>query len=314
MAETICRALRDGSLAGEHATALTIKDSIPSPFGFDAFTHFLASLSSNICAGKSQSQGIVLIAFTKSPSFYFDLLKSRGIDASSSSKWLRILDCYSDPLGWKDGVKMVGPSKARFSVAIDSVTVMLRHAALSCRSAFILDVHLGGRLCFLCLLVDPSDLHEARTIAVLEYMSSMFASLEPMTVTAKEQRNDSEKFHVEQAGIKFSVNSFTNDIVSQSLLPKVQFNLQLSEKERSDRENVVLPFEHQEMGKTTEIYDGRRSLSNYATDLSTTSASISEKRHSEANIDGKGEIYYLRDSDDEETPDSDEDPDDDLDI
>ncbi|KAI3976564.1 hypothetical protein MKX01_008422 [Papaver californicum] len=108
-------------------------------------------------------------------------------------------------------------------------------------------------------------------------MSSMVASLEPMTVAAKEQRSDSEsifslkqysrkgkfhlrlkrrngrvkvlseEFHVEQAGIKFAVYSLTNDIVSQSLLPKVQFNLQLSEKERSDRENFVLPFEHQGM-------------------------------------------------------------------
>ncbi|KAI3946451.1 hypothetical protein MKX01_017667 [Papaver californicum] len=373
MAETICRTLRDGSLSGEHAPALTIKDSITSPFGFDAFTHFLCSLSSNICAAKSQSQGIVLIAFTKSPSFYFDLLKSRGIDASSSSKWLRILDCYSDPLGWKDedsvsrlssaetlcknvrdldglfsevfrlGKEMIGPSKARFSVAIDSVTVMLRHAALSCVSGLINNLRSHDYVSCVFWLIH-SDLHEARTIAVLEYMSSMVASLEPMTVAAKEQRSDSEsifslnqysrkgkfhlrlkrrngrvkvlseEFHVEQAGIKFAVYSLTNDIVSQSLLPKVQFNLQLSEKERSDKENVVLPFEHQEMGKTTEIYDGRRSLTNYGTDLSTTSASITEKRHSEANIVGKGEIHYLRDSDDEETPDSDEDPDDDLDI
>ncbi|MCL7045972.1 hypothetical protein MKW94_013190 [Papaver nudicaule] len=373
MAETICRALRDGSLAGEHAPALTIKDSIPSPFGFDAFTHFLCSLSSNILAAKSQSQGIVLIAFTKSPSFYYDLLKSRGIDASSTSKWLRILDCYSDPLGWRDGVgvngisstetvcknvrdldglfseilrlgkEMVGSSKARFSVAIDSITVMLRHAALSCVSGLINNLRSHDNVSCVFWLIH-SDLHEVRTIAVLEYMSSMVASLEPMNVAAKEQRSDSEsifslkqysrkgkfhlrlkrrngrvkvmseEFHVEQAGIKFAVYSVTNEIVSQSLIPKVQFNLQLSEKERSDRENVVLPFEHQEIGKTSEIYDGRRSLSGYATDLITTSASVAEKRHSEADIVGKGEIHYLRDSDDEEMPDSDEDPDDDLDI
>ncbi|OVA04968.1 Elongator complex protein 5 [Macleaya cordata] len=374
MAETICRALRDGVLAGEHAPALTIKDSIPSPFGFDAFTHFLCSLSSNIVAGKSQSQGLVLVAFTKSPSFYFDLLKRRGIDVSSSNKWFRILDCYSDPLGWKDGVRvspqssssickdvrnldllfssvlelgkgMVGQGKVRFSVAIDSVTVMLRHASLSCVAGLINNLRSHEQVSCVFWLIH-SDLHEVKTIAVLEYMSSMVASLEPMTLSVNGQRSNSgslfsleqysrkgkfhlrlkrrngrvkvmcEEFDVEQAGIKFIVGSSANEIVNQSLLPKVvQFNLQLSEKERSDRENVVLPFEHQGNGKTVEIYDGRRSLSESTTDLTTTSVSFTEKLHTEeADQVGKGEIHYVRDSDDDELPDSDEDPDDDLDI
>lgn len=56
MAETICRALRDGGLEGEHAPALTIKDSLVSPFGFDVFTHVLAQLSNYVLAGKSQSR------------------------------------------------------------------------------------------------------------------------------------------------------------------------------------------------------------------------------------------------------------------
>jgi hypothetical protein len=30
------------------------------------------------------------------------LLKQKGIVVSSSSKWIRILDCYTDPLGWID--------------------------------------------------------------------------------------------------------------------------------------------------------------------------------------------------------------------
>ena len=35
------------------------------------------------------------------------------------------------------------------------------------------------------------------------------------------------------------------------LVQQVQFNLELSEKERTDRANVVLPFEHQ--GKIDEL-------------------------------------------------------------
>ncbi|KAF6137372.1 hypothetical protein GIB67_036409 [Kingdonia uniflora] len=105
MAEWVCRALGDGSLEGEHALALTIKDFISSAFGFDAFTHVFCSMVSNIIAGKSQARGVVLAVFDKSPSFYVNLLKSRGLGVASLDKWIRILDCYSDPLGWKDGSK-----------------------------------------------------------------------------------------------------------------------------------------------------------------------------------------------------------------
>ena len=58
MAESICRALRDGALQGELAPALTIKESIASPFGFHVFTHLLTQLSTNILAAKSQSRSV----------------------------------------------------------------------------------------------------------------------------------------------------------------------------------------------------------------------------------------------------------------
>nr|GEV02368.1 elongator complex protein 5 [Tanacetum cinerariifolium] len=51
--------------------------------------------------------------------------------------------------------------------------------------------------------------------------------------------------------------------IAQSLVPKVQFNLQLSSKEKSDRAKVLLPCEHQETGKSIQIYDGRKSLNTY---------------------------------------------------
>lgn len=68
--------------------------------------------------------------------------------------------------------------------------------------------------------------------------------------------------------------------------------------------SVALNF-HPGTGKTIEIYDGRKSLKENQVDTQKTSV---EKVDS-----GKGEIIYFRDSDDE-MPDSDEDPDDDLDI
>lgn len=63
-------------------------------------------------------------------------------------------------------------------------------------------------------------------------------------------------------------------------------------------------------GKPIEIYDGRQSLNESSTE--TTNSSSAEKVQTNQDP-GKGEIIYFRDSDDER-PDSDEDPDDDLDI
>ncbi|KAK3017085.1 hypothetical protein RJ639_007659, partial [Escallonia herrerae] len=88
MAESVCRALRDGALNGEHAPVLGIKDSGDSPFGLAVFSHALTQLASNVLAGKSQSRGIVLVALSRSPAFYVELLKTRGIDVASLSKWL----------------------------------------------------------------------------------------------------------------------------------------------------------------------------------------------------------------------------------
>lgn len=377
MAELICRALRDGALDGEHAPALTIKDSIDSPFGPHVFNHVLAQLSTNILAAKSQSQGLVLVASSQSPSFYFDLLKSRGIDVASFHKWFRVLDCYTDPLGWKVrlmacgsissrspeasntvrlcmdvrnldnlssfimelGRELVGQGKGRFSVAIDSASEMIRHASISSVAALLINLRSHDQVsCAFWLL--HSDLHDVRVTAALEYMSSMLGSVEPMNRPANVQIGNSEnlsllewnsnkgKFHVrlkrrngrvrlmseefciEQSSMKFTAVSSEDGIISQGLVPKVQFNLQLSEKERIERAKVVLPFEHQGTGKPIEIYDGRQSLNESTTE--THNSSSAEKVQTNQDP-GKGEIIYFRDSDDE-MPDSDEDPDDDLDI
>ncbi|ESW14203.1 hypothetical protein PHAVU_008G261300 [Phaseolus vulgaris] len=372
MADSICRTLRDGALEGELAPTLTIKDSLASPFAFHVFSHILLQLSSHVIAQKSQSQGIVIVALSRSPSFYAALLNMNGVDVAASNKWIHILDCYTDPLGWKDktrksvnatdcspqislpttsfktvkdvdklfsvitelGRGLVGENKARFCVAIDSLSVLLRHASLQSVAGLLSDLRGHDQVSNIFGLLH-SDLHEERAVAALEYMSSMVASVDPYHHSADGQKGflgDSfsqqnltkgkfnvrskrrngrvrvtcEELKVEPGGISFASVSSVDGTAIAGLLPKVQFNLQLSEKERIDRSNVVLPFEHQGNGRPIQIYDGRRSL---------------EESNSEANpiSSGKkedsamGEIIYFRDSDDE-MPDSDEDPDDDLDI
>ncbi|MED6181059.1 hypothetical protein PIB30_015976 [Stylosanthes scabra] len=370
MAESVCRSLRDGALEGELAPTLTIKDSLASPFGFNVFSHILVQLSSQIVAGKSQSQGIMIVALSRSPSSYIDLLKTSGVDVESSKKWIHILDCYTDPLGWKDkrrksgditdpsnqilssyktvkdvnklfsvicdlGRGLVGESKSRFCVAIDSLSELLRHSSVQSVASLLSNLRSHEQIsCIFGLL--HSDLHEERAVAVVEYTSSMVASVDPFhhsvdgqgsylgnssrqnltkgkfNVRCKRRngrvRVTCEEFRVEPSGISFApVSSVDGAAVAVAgLIPKVQFNLQLSEKERVDRSRVVLPFEHQGNGKPIQIYDGRRSLEDSKNEATPISGGKKEDS-------GRGEIIYYRDSDDEML-DSDEDPDDDLDI
>ncbi|WVY90421.1 hypothetical protein V8G54_035935 [Vigna mungo] len=423
--------LRDGALQGELAPTLTIKDSLASPFAFHVFSHILLQLSSHVIAQKSQSQGIVIVALSRSPSSYAALLNMNGVDVASSNKWIHILDCYTDPLGWKDKTRksvnatdcspqisiatssfktvkdvdklfsvitelgraagLVGENKARFCVAIDSLSELLRHASLQSVAGLLSDLRSHDQISNIFGLLH-SDLHEERTVAVLEYMSSMVASVDPyhsadgqkgclgdsfsqqnltkgkFNVRSKRRngrvRVTCEEFKVESGGISFASVSSVDGTAIAGLLPKmemillcyvhvtrsknqstnnlfeirtqhseivsirndeldiktedgksiwtincknkVQFNLQLSEKERVDRSNVVLPFEHQGNGKPIQIYDGRRSLEESNSEANPISSSKKEDS-------AMGEIIYFRDSDDE-MPDSDEDPDDDLDI
>ncbi|XWS75473.1 hypothetical protein CRYUN_Cryun01aG0091600 [Craigia yunnanensis] len=348
MAESICRALRDGALEGEQAAALTIKDSIASPFGFHVSAHVLSQLCSFIFAGKSQSRGLVIVSFSRSPSFYLELLNKIRIDVVSSEKRIQILDCYSDPLGWKFrlietgnftarsreasissttnvfkdvkrmdklynsiievGRGLIGGEKIRFCVAIDLVDEMLRHASMSSVAGLLSNLRSHDQISSIFWLLH-SDVHEARFTAVLEYLSSMVASLEPLHQPENGQRGDLENFssikYNSQKG-KFHVRfKWRNGRVRVM----VQFSLQLSEKERIDRANVVLPFEFQGNGKPIQIYNGRRSLAD-----SKHERPVVAMEKVQTNEDcGRGEIIYFRDSNDE-MPDSDEDPDDDLDI
>lgn len=368
MAEATCRVLRDGALEGELVPALTIKDSILSPLAFHVIDHVLSQLSSFILAGKSQSRGLVIVAFARSPSYYIQLLKTGGIDGVSLDKWVRVLDCFTDPLGWKLRLKesgqidsspdssfgvtvfrdvrnlekllssilelgkgIFGQGKDRFCIAIDSVTELLRDVPLSSVAGLLSNIRCHAQVSS-AFWVLHSDIHDTSTNAALEYMSSIVASVEGTTQLKGGQqglleqnlrkaklrvrlkrRNGrvrlmSEEVHVEHSGISFKSISSEEEAMAHTLVPKVHFNLELSEKEQIDRSKVVLPFEHQETDRANQIYDGRRSLmegqNGIATDAEKSGVTVNPSR---------GEIVYLRDSDDER-PDSDEDPDDDLDI
>ncbi|KAL2897043.1 Elongator complex protein 5 [Bienertia sinuspersici] len=343
MAESTCRVLRDGALEGELAPALTIKDSILTPLSFHVFDYVLSQLSSYVLAGKSQSSGMVIVALTRSPSYYVNMLNSGGIDGVSMDKWHVLLqklkgcgqigscpDSSSGVTVFRDvrnleklfsavlelGKGIVGQGKDRFCIAIDSVTELLRDVPLSSLAGLLSNLRSHERVSSLFWLLH-SDIHNTSTNAAVEYMSSIVASVESTAQLKSGQqglflleqnlrkaklrmrlkrRNGrvrlmSEEIHVEQSGVTFTSIS-SEESVAQTLVPKVHFNLQLSEKEQLDRSKVVLPFEHQEEqnGVATEA----------------------EKSGMTENS-SRGEIIYLRDSDDER-PDSDEDPDDDLDI
>ncbi|XP_042413630.1 elongator complex protein 5-like [Zingiber officinale] len=375
MAESISRSLRDGCMEGEHAPALTIEDSLASSLGSSVFDHFLANLVSQIAAGKSQARGLVLVAFNRSPAFYLELLRRKGVDAQHVDKRVRILDCYSDPLGWKKrvpplktaqnlpvkanvacfsdardtnklmasildlGKEFVGQDKSRFAVAIDLVSSLLRYTSLPIVAGLVNKLRSNDQTSCIVWLIH-SDLHEQRVSAALAYVSTMVASIQPIAQCTDEQTSQqnsvwlgknsdkaklhvrlkrrngrvkllAEELHLDQVGVKFTAVGDQNSNAAKSLLPKVQFNLQLSEQERVERAKVVLPYEHQGNGEEIQIYDGRRSLSD---SISISQPSVASPVISDTQVaPGIGEIHYVRDSDDEQ-PDSDEDPDDDLDI
>ncbi|CAK9150693.1 unnamed protein product [Ilex paraguariensis] len=224
------------------------------------------------------------------------------------------------------------------SMPTSQVSEMLRHASTSTVARLLSNLRSHHQVSSVLWLLH-SDLHEVRVTAVFEYMASMLANLEPMTLMTNGQRGNPEnlslleqnfnrgkfyvrfkrrngrvrlmceEFCVDQSGIKFSTVSSEDGMLTQSLVPKVQFNLQLSEKERIDRAKVVLPFEHQGNDKEIHIYDGRRSVD--GSKIENKDTPVEKLQMTEDS--GRGDIIYFRDSDDE-MPDSDEDPDDDLDI
>ncbi|CAN6321042.1 unnamed protein product [Urochloa humidicola] len=381
MAEAAVRYLRDGRLDGEHAPALAVEGSLQCcPLAAGAMLHVAAALASQAAAGKAQARGLVVVAFDRSPEVYLEFMRRCGLNANALSRCVRILDCYSDPLGWKQKIQnqqhqenitkqfstnkenisvfrnvkdvnkfmysitelgggFEGEGKKYFSIAVDSISSMLRHASVPSISGLLSNLRSHEQVSSIFWLIH-SDLHEPKVPRAFECLSTMVACVEPALVdpvcvespgnmSTLEQNYSKAKFivrlkrrngrvkhfyedlYVDRNDVKFDSAPSVSTEVNQSLVPKVQFNLELSEKERADRANVVLPFEHQGKGEPIRIYDGRRSLPECQQDPNLAPALVDEIASKSGTA--KGEIHYVRDSDDEQ-PDSDEDPDDDLDI
>lgn len=390
MAEAVARLLRDGVVVGEQAPAVMLCDSLQTRAAPALFTHFFASLTSNIAAGRAQAKGLVVVALRSTPESYTSSLDTEKMSRSSPGHCLQLVDCYTDPLGWNEriqGAEKLGEgqqhteleassaystlchdisdlnsllsivlrsgqaavnqqSKAHFAVLIDSISFLLHYQSVAAITNFLSALRSHEQVSALMWVVH-GDLHEARVVASLEYVATTVIHIKPQIhlpgqmletqhkretrrygriyVRQKKRngrvREQVEEFQIENSGVKFAPVTLMTEMHQAvsliSSIPKVQFNLELSDKEREDRSKVVLPFEHQGDGKEVRIYDGRPdSVQSTFGSLNVVNGG---SRHPEVvgsvahKPSGVGEIHYLRDSDDER-PDSDEDPDDDLDI
>ncbi|OAE35906.1 hypothetical protein AXG93_4259s1100 [Marchantia polymorpha subsp. ruderalis] len=333
MADSVRRQLRDGVTEGEQVPVVYLQDSLETTAGVHILKHFLNGLCENVSRGRAQAKGIVTVAMERPFGFFNDVVSSRQKD-SSSADWFQVLDCYSDPLGWDnstEGGVDVTPLKQSACCQdirnLQALTSLILQRGIESVSALLFLVH--------------ADLHEVRDLSTFEYFASTVIYLTPVSEVhiegsenncqdggsvriRQKRRNGRVREQVEGFLLGPSLVTFvpveklfTPLQSGKSTAPKVQFNLELTEKEREDRANVILPFEHQGNGSEVEIYDGREGsklASRLLVDKSTKPKSSQFTNH-DVSVDNKtyGEIHYLRDSDDE-LPDSDEDPDDDLDI
>eukprot|EP00250_Pteridium_aquilinum_P033583 c587_g1_i1 orf=164-1276(+) len=225
-----------------------------------------------------------------------------------------------------------------FSVVIDSISVLLAHNSVESIAKFLNNLRSHGKVSSVIWTLH-SDLHDTKAIKSLEYMSSIIVSIEQLGTSVirrpdeifqnasnnffnegilrirQKRRNGRVREQVEKfkkEGFSLSLFSKTEGVEAGKMnIPQVQFRLQLSDKERKERAKVVLPFEHQGDGRESYIYNGRPdavpllpAIAKVKTDLCKLTVDNESK---------SGQVEYLRDSDDER-PDSDEDPDDDLDI
>ncbi|KAL3680020.1 hypothetical protein R1sor_022976 [Riccia sorocarpa] len=250
---------------------------------------------------------------------------------------IRDLECLTTSILKRGNASLGQQTSERFAVLFDSISVLLRFHSLPAVISFLDKLRANERVSTILFLAH-ADLHEPRVISSLEYFSTTVISVMPLPEVSSESedfdsfgggslrirqkrrngrvRQQIEEFHLGHSGIKlFPKEKIVPPSSGKSNVPKVQFNLELSEKEREDRANVILPFEHQGNGSETKIYDGRE-RARLASSLPAADKSSVHEATSKSDTPGGnvlGAIHYLRDSDDER-PDSDEDPDDDLDI
>ncbi|KAG8073899.1 hypothetical protein GUJ93_ZPchr0006g42864 [Zizania palustris] len=292
MAEAAVRYLRDGRLEGEHAPALSVSGSLQCcPLAARAMLHVTAALASQAASGKSQARGLVIVAFDRSPEVYLDFMRRRGLDPNTFNRCVRILDCYSDPIGWKQKIQsqqhqessvepcsmdkenvtifrsvkdvdklmcsiidlgrgFEGEGKIYFTIAIESISSMLKHASVSSISGLLSNLRSHDQTSSIFWLIH-SDLHEPKFSRAFECLSTMVASVEPAVVDSVyeeeipgnmsflEKNYSNAKFYVrlkrrngrvkhlyeelcvEGNDVKFISSPSVSAEVNQNLLPKV---------------------------------------------------------------------------------------------
>jgi elongator complex protein 5 len=80
-------------------------DSLQTRAAPALFTHFFASLTSNIAAGRAQAKGLVVVALRSTPESYTSSLDTEKKSRSSPGHCLQLVDCYTDPLGWNERIQ-----------------------------------------------------------------------------------------------------------------------------------------------------------------------------------------------------------------
>ncbi|KAL2612434.1 hypothetical protein R1flu_024126 [Riccia fluitans] len=274
---------------------------------------------------ESAKDGADTVAFSQHPTGSLIVRDIRDLERLTTF----ILQCGTASTGHQ--------TSERFAVLFDSISVLLRFHSLPAVINFLNQLRSHERVSTVLFLAH-ADLHDPRVVSALEYFSTTVISVVSLPEVSSESedftslgggslrirqkrrngrvREQIDWFYLGLSGIIFAPKErIVQPKSGKSNVPKVQFNLDLSEKEREDRANVILPFEHQGNGLESKIYDGREraQLSSSLPAAEKSSAQETMLKPDASGANTLGEIHYLRDSDDER-PDSDEDPDDDLDI
>lgn len=217
MVDSVKRRLRDGVMSGEQPPAIMVRDTVTTTGGPPLLRHFLRSECDNVSRGLSQGQGVVVVALSESPESYTNLLHAELTSRGHPPTSFRVLDCYTDPLGWEgkstepgswtgndnedshavyrnirsmDGLSSLilelgldsveARSSARFTVFFDSVSVLLRYHSLTMVMLLLSALRCHDQVAGLCWLIH-ADLHEPQITKSFEYVSSVTVAVEPYT-------------------------------------------------------------------------------------------------------------------------------------
>ncbi|CAM6106589.1 unnamed protein product [Calypogeia fissa] len=211
MVDSVKRRLRDGAVENEQPPAILLRDNVTTTGG-GVLKHLLLSVCDNVSRGLSQAKGVVVVALSEPPESYIDILRQAQLTDPKDSgfpSWFRLLDCYTDPLGWDgestgtdshrscvvcsnvrnvDGLatailelgkaSVQSSSSDCFTIFIDSVSLLLRYHDMKTVMLLLQAFRNTEQVAALCWLMH-ADLHDARTSKGFEYISSTTIAVQP---------------------------------------------------------------------------------------------------------------------------------------